>query len=233
MTRRYQVFTEMVPQLIGRGLSFVEIGSNDEIWSPCCRGARPVRRRAQAFAYRSRQPVTRRFGADRRRAPATQVRGPRSSGAKLEHISTTDAGTVADGYTRTMIGIGHGRAIFASNCAAIEAITAFGGKRRERRWSSLLWLPFVMGCDCGNMCGTFADAAAWSTVAECEDLRRRRLRPLSIVTGVCHTTPHRPSRGCVGCRLVKPLRPVASAPEFSSLASALALSFLPLLRIRL
>lgn len=30
-TRRYQVFTEMIPRLIERGMSFVEIGGNDEI----------------------------------------------------------------------------------------------------------------------------------------------------------------------------------------------------------
>lgn len=31
VTRRYQVFTDMVPRLIQRGVSFVEIGGNDEI----------------------------------------------------------------------------------------------------------------------------------------------------------------------------------------------------------
>ncbi len=31
VTRRYQVFTEMIPRLIGRGVSFVEIGGNDDI----------------------------------------------------------------------------------------------------------------------------------------------------------------------------------------------------------
>jgi len=31
VTRRYQVFTEMIPRLIDRGVSFVEIGGNDEI----------------------------------------------------------------------------------------------------------------------------------------------------------------------------------------------------------
>ncbi|MBE7186209.1 MAG: hypothetical protein INR68_17585 [Methylobacterium mesophilicum] len=31
VTKRYQVFTEMIPRLIERGLSFVEIGGNDEI----------------------------------------------------------------------------------------------------------------------------------------------------------------------------------------------------------
>ncbi|TIN62899.1 MAG: hypothetical protein E5Y30_33110, partial [Mesorhizobium sp.] len=31
VTRRYQVFTEMIPRLIDKGVSFVEIGGNDEI----------------------------------------------------------------------------------------------------------------------------------------------------------------------------------------------------------
>lgn len=31
VTKRYQVFTEMIPRLIGRGVRFVEIGGNDEI----------------------------------------------------------------------------------------------------------------------------------------------------------------------------------------------------------
>ena len=31
VTKRYQVFTEMIPRLIDRGVSFVEIGGNDEI----------------------------------------------------------------------------------------------------------------------------------------------------------------------------------------------------------
>ncbi|MER8506956.1 hypothetical protein [Mesorhizobium sp. M0199] len=31
VTRRYQVFTDMIPRLIGKGVSFVEIGGNDEI----------------------------------------------------------------------------------------------------------------------------------------------------------------------------------------------------------
>ncbi|MCA0002619.1 MULTISPECIES: hypothetical protein [unclassified Mesorhizobium] len=31
VTKRYQVFTEMIPRLIDKGVSFVEIGGNDEI----------------------------------------------------------------------------------------------------------------------------------------------------------------------------------------------------------
>ena len=31
MTKRYQVFTEMIPRLIAKGVTFVEIGGNDEI----------------------------------------------------------------------------------------------------------------------------------------------------------------------------------------------------------
>ncbi|MER8612465.1 hypothetical protein [Mesorhizobium sp. M0435] len=31
VTRRYQAFTDMIPRLIGKGVSFVEIGGNDEI----------------------------------------------------------------------------------------------------------------------------------------------------------------------------------------------------------
>jgi hypothetical protein len=31
VTKRYQAFTEMIPRLIGQGISFVEIGGNDEI----------------------------------------------------------------------------------------------------------------------------------------------------------------------------------------------------------
>jgi hypothetical protein len=32
VTKRYQVFTEMIPRLIARGVSFVEIGGNDEVF---------------------------------------------------------------------------------------------------------------------------------------------------------------------------------------------------------
>ena len=31
VTKRYQVFTDMIPRLIEKGVSFVEIGGNDEI----------------------------------------------------------------------------------------------------------------------------------------------------------------------------------------------------------
>ena len=31
VTKRYQVFTEMIPRLIAKGVTFVEIGGNDEI----------------------------------------------------------------------------------------------------------------------------------------------------------------------------------------------------------
>ena len=31
VTKRYQVFTDMIPRLIAKGVTFVEIGGNDEI----------------------------------------------------------------------------------------------------------------------------------------------------------------------------------------------------------
>lgn len=90
VTRRYQVFTEMVPRLIGRGLSFVEIGGNDEILvtvlSPgpvaVPEGAR------QLFAYPlPANPATRRTGLTVAvRRLHTVLPALRASGARLEHI---------------------------------------------------------------------------------------------------------------------------------------------------
>lgn len=90
ITKRYQVFTDMIPRLIAKGVSFVEIGgndeilvtmlSNDELTAP--EGARTL------FAYRlPADPAMRRTGlvvAVRRLhtvLPALTI-----AGARLEHV---------------------------------------------------------------------------------------------------------------------------------------------------
>lgn len=65
VTKRYQVFTDMIPRLIARGVSFVEIGGNDEILVTVLSGQEldmPEGSRA-LFAYDlPAEPETRRTG---------------------------------------------------------------------------------------------------------------------------------------------------------------------------
>ncbi|MGE0503126.1 MAG: hypothetical protein AB7I79_20505 [Rhizobiaceae bacterium] len=65
VTKRYQVFTEMIPRLIGKGVSFVEIGGNDDILiTVLSQGPAPVPEGAKAlFAYPlPAEPATERTG---------------------------------------------------------------------------------------------------------------------------------------------------------------------------
>lgn len=90
VTKRYQVFTEMIPRLIDKGVSFVEIGGNDEIMVTVLsteavavpEGAREL------FAYALRaDPDRRRTGmvvAVRRLH--TVLPALAKAGAKLEHV---------------------------------------------------------------------------------------------------------------------------------------------------
>jgi hypothetical protein len=90
VTRRYQVFTDMVPRLIRRGVSFVEIGGNDEILVTVLsgqdldmpEGSRPL------FAYDlPAEPDTRRTGLVASvRALHTVVPQLAAQGVTLEHI---------------------------------------------------------------------------------------------------------------------------------------------------
>lgn len=90
ITRRYQVFTEMIPRLIGKGVSFVEIGGNDEIMVTVLSGeavAVPAGARA-LFAYAlPADPGQRRTGmvvAVRRLH--TVLPALAKAGATLEHV---------------------------------------------------------------------------------------------------------------------------------------------------
>ena len=90
VTKRYQVFTEMIPRLIERGLTFVEIGGNDEILLTVLSNDEvdaPAASRA-LFAYQlPAQPAVRRTGI------AASVRQLHEilpvlagTGARLEHV---------------------------------------------------------------------------------------------------------------------------------------------------
>lgn len=90
VTRRYQVFTEMIPRLIDRGVSFVEIGGNDEIMVTVLSAdavAAPDGARA-LFAYAlPADPERRRTGlvvAVRRLHSVLPALA--SAGARLEHV---------------------------------------------------------------------------------------------------------------------------------------------------
>jgi hypothetical protein len=90
VTRRYQVFTDMIPRLIDKGVSFVEIGgndeimvtmlSNDEIAVPDGAGA--------LFSYEiPAEPATRRTGLTVAvRKLHTVLPALMKAGAKLEHV---------------------------------------------------------------------------------------------------------------------------------------------------
>ncbi len=90
VTKRYQAFTEMIPRLIGKGVSFVEIGGNDEIMITVL-SADPVAApegARQLFAYPlPADPDRRRTGlivAVRRLH--TVLPALAGAGAKLEHV---------------------------------------------------------------------------------------------------------------------------------------------------
>ncbi|PDQ21643.1 hypothetical protein CN311_08300 [Mesorhizobium sanjuanii] len=90
VTRRYQVFTDMIPRLIGKGISFVEIGGNDEILVTTLSndeiavpdGARIL------FSYEiPAEPATRRTGLTVAvRKLHTVLPALMKAGAKLEHV---------------------------------------------------------------------------------------------------------------------------------------------------
>ena len=90
VTKRYQVFTDMVPRLIQRGLSFVEIGGNDEILVTVLSPA-PVETpegASELFAYPlPAQPDKHRTGLLVQVADLnTVVQALAAHGATLEHI---------------------------------------------------------------------------------------------------------------------------------------------------
>ncbi|TIO04188.1 hypothetical protein [Mesorhizobium sp.] len=90
VTRRYQVFTQMIPRLIDRGVSFVEIGGNDEIMVTMLShdeiavpdGARAL------FSYEvPAEPATRRTGLTVAvRKLHTVLPALIKAGARLEHV---------------------------------------------------------------------------------------------------------------------------------------------------
>jgi len=90
ITKRYQVFTEMIPRLIDKDVTFVEIGGNDEIMvtvlSPADVAA-PEGARA-LFSYPlPADPATRRIGLTVAvRKLHTVLPALVKAGARLEHV---------------------------------------------------------------------------------------------------------------------------------------------------
>ena len=90
VTTRYQAFTDMIPRLIDKGVSFVEIGGNDEILVTVLsndeidvpQGARAL------FAYQlPAEPVVRRTGLTVAvRQLHTVLPALAAAGARLEHV---------------------------------------------------------------------------------------------------------------------------------------------------
>ena len=90
VTRRYQVFTDMIPRLVGKGVRFVEIGGNDEILVTVLSGealATPEGA-SQLFAYQlPAEPSARRTGlVVAVRKLDTVLPALAASGARLEHV---------------------------------------------------------------------------------------------------------------------------------------------------
>jgi len=90
VTKRYQVFTQMIPRLIDRGISFVEIGGNDEIMVTVLSPAEvtaPEGARA-LFSYPlPADPETRRTGLTVAvRKLHTVLPALAKAGARLEHV---------------------------------------------------------------------------------------------------------------------------------------------------
>ncbi len=90
ITKRYQVFTDMIPRLIDRGISFVEIGGNDEILvTMLSGGAATVPEGAKTlFAYALPvDPATQRTGlVVAVRQLHTVLPALTAAGARLEHV---------------------------------------------------------------------------------------------------------------------------------------------------
>ena len=90
VTKRYQVFTDMIPRLIGKGVAFVEIGGNDEIMLTVLsdHAVAPPEGSRQLFSYPlPASPQTRRTGlmvAVRKLDSVLPLLG--KAGAKLEHV---------------------------------------------------------------------------------------------------------------------------------------------------
>jgi hypothetical protein len=90
VTKRYQVFTEMIPRLIGKGMRFVEIGGNDEILVTVLSSdaiALPSGTRL-LFGYPlPAEPATRRTGLTVAvRQLHTALPALAAGGARLEHV---------------------------------------------------------------------------------------------------------------------------------------------------
>ncbi|GLS35569.1 hypothetical protein GCM10010869_11580 [Mesorhizobium tianshanense] len=90
VTRRYQVFTDMIPRLIDKGVSFVEIGGNDEIMvTMLSHDEIAVPDGAHAlFSYQlPAEPATRRTGLTVAvRKLHTALPALIKAGARLEHV---------------------------------------------------------------------------------------------------------------------------------------------------
>ena len=90
VTKRYQVFTDMIPRLIAKGVTFVEIGGNDEILvSVLSKDAITAPEGSRTlFAYAlPADPAQRRTGLTVAvRRLHTVVPALLASGARLEHV---------------------------------------------------------------------------------------------------------------------------------------------------
>lgn len=90
VTRRYQVFTDMIPRLIGKGVSFVEIGGNDEIMLSVLsdHAVAPPEGSRQLFSYPlPATPQTRRTGLMVAVRKLDSVLPQlQKAGARLEHV---------------------------------------------------------------------------------------------------------------------------------------------------
>ena len=90
VTKRYQVFTEMIPRLIAKGVTFVEIGGNDEILATVLSSdevAAPEGSR-MLFSYQlPADPVQRRTGLIMAvRRLHTVLPALTTTGARIEHV---------------------------------------------------------------------------------------------------------------------------------------------------
>lgn len=90
VTKRYQVFTDMIPRLIDKGVSFVEIGGNDEILMTVLSEAEiaPPAGTALLFSYvLPAQPALRRTGLVARvDALHTAIPALTAKAVRLEHV---------------------------------------------------------------------------------------------------------------------------------------------------
>ena len=90
VTKRYQVFTDMIPRLIGKGMRFIEIGGNDEIFVTVLSNdevALPAGTRL-LFGYQlPAEPATRRTGLTIAvRQIHTVLPALTAAGVRLEHV---------------------------------------------------------------------------------------------------------------------------------------------------